>query len=49
MLTDELIAESLKGQPAGFDEGAFDAIEEEPETAEDGHRRRTGAGRHGDA
>lgn len=49
VLSDELIAESLRGQPAGFDEGAFDTIEEEPETAEDTDTGGTGPDRHGDA
>jgi len=49
VLSDELIAESLRGQPAGFDERAFDTIEEEPETAEDTDTGGTGPDRHGDA
>ena len=35
VLTDELIAESLKASEGRFDEAAFDAIEEEPGEAED--------------
>jgi len=49
VLTDELIADSLKGQPAGFDEGAFDAIEEELETAEETGADTERPARYGDA
>ena len=48
VLTDELIAESLKGRPPGFDEGAFDSIEQ---TGEDAEETETGGdpAKHGDA
>lgn len=35
VLTDELIAETLRNQKKAFDEGAFDAIEEEPDDGDD--------------
>lgn len=38
LLTDELIAESLKGKPADFDASGFDTVEEIPEDAEDTER-----------
>jgi len=35
VLTDELITESLRNRKAGFDESAFDTVEEEPDEIDD--------------
>jgi len=49
VLTDELVAETLRASKKGFDESAFDAVEEVAETAEDTDTAAEPRVNHGDA